>query len=140
MSLFTHTVRTKANSIKFAHQSQCSPRISTLLKAIQRGFLKGCPNLTAKGITRYLNPSSAMAKGHMKWPHQKSAAPRHDHHACPCPHNRAHVHTTAHWNTFMPHLSMTTRLITDLITLPTRITAQTATYSVLVHSLIKDRE
>jgi hypothetical protein len=70
VSFFTHTVRTKANSIEFAHQSLCSPRISTLLKAIQRGFLNGCPNLTAKGITRYLNPSLATAKGHMKWPHQ----------------------------------------------------------------------
>ncbi len=39
VSFFTHTVRTKANSIKFAHQSLCSPQISTLLKAIRRGFL-----------------------------------------------------------------------------------------------------
>ncbi len=70
MSLFTHTVRTKANSIKFTYQSLCSPRILTLLKAIRRGFLKGCPNLTAKGVTRYLNPSPATAKGHMKRPHQ----------------------------------------------------------------------
>ena len=31
---FPHTVRTKANSIKFAHQSMCSPKIMTLLKAI----------------------------------------------------------------------------------------------------------
>jgi hypothetical protein len=70
VSFFTHTVRTKANSIKFAHQSLCSPRISTLLKAIRRGFLKGFPNLTAKCVSRYLNPSPAMAKGHMKRPHQ----------------------------------------------------------------------
>jgi hypothetical protein len=34
LSLFTPTVQTKANSIKFAHQSLCSPRQSTLLKAI----------------------------------------------------------------------------------------------------------
>ncbi len=34
LGLFTHTVQTKANSIKFAHQSLCSPHISTLLKAI----------------------------------------------------------------------------------------------------------
>jgi hypothetical protein len=67
---FTHTIRTKANSIKFAHQSMCSPAISTLLKAIRRGFLDGCPNLSAKGVTRYLNPSPATAKGHMKRPHQ----------------------------------------------------------------------
>jgi hypothetical protein len=55
LGLFTHTVRTKANSIRFAHQSLCSPHLSTLLKAIRRNFLKGChPNLTAKGVTQYL--------------------------------------------------------------------------------------
>ncbi len=48
----------------------CSPTISTILKAIRRGFLDRCPNLSAKGITRYLNPSPATAKGHMKRPHQ----------------------------------------------------------------------
>jgi hypothetical protein len=31
---FMHTVQNKANSIRFAHQSLCSPRISMLLKAI----------------------------------------------------------------------------------------------------------
>ena len=46
--LFSHTVRTKANSIKSAHQSMCSPKIMTLIKAIRRGFLDGCPNLSAK--------------------------------------------------------------------------------------------
>jgi hypothetical protein len=70
VGFFTHAIHTKANIIKFAHQSLCSPCISTLLKAIRRGFLKGCPNLTAKGVTRYLNPSPATAKGHMKRPHQ----------------------------------------------------------------------
>jgi hypothetical protein len=35
LGLFTHTIRTKANSIKFAHQSLCSPCISTLLKGIR---------------------------------------------------------------------------------------------------------
>jgi hypothetical protein len=70
LGLFSHTVRTKANSIKFAHQLMCSPRITTLLKAIRRGFLKECPNLSAKGVTQYLNPSPATAKGHMKRPHQ----------------------------------------------------------------------
>jgi hypothetical protein len=37
-----------------------------LLKAIKRGYLRGCPNLTAHGINKYLNPSPATAKGHMK--------------------------------------------------------------------------
>jgi hypothetical protein len=66
---FTHTVRSKANSIKFAHQSMCSPTILTLLKAIRQGYLDGCPNLSAKGVMRYLNPSPVTAKGHMKRPH-----------------------------------------------------------------------
>jgi hypothetical protein len=70
IACFTHTVRTKANSIRFTHQSLCSPCISTLLKAIRRGYLKGCPNMTAKGVTKYLNPSPATAKGHMKQPNQ----------------------------------------------------------------------
>jgi hypothetical protein len=70
IAFFAHTVRTKANSICFVHQSLCSPRISTLLKAIKHGYLKGCPNLTAHGVNKYLNPSSATAKGHMKRPRQ----------------------------------------------------------------------
>jgi len=71
ITCFTHTARTKANSIHFAHQSLGSPCISTLLKAIRHGYLKGCPNMTtAKGVTKYLNPSPATAKGHMKQPHQ----------------------------------------------------------------------
>ena len=70
VATFAHTVRTKANSIKYAHQSFCSPRLSTFLKAIRRGFLKGRPNLTSTGVTNYLNLSPASSKGHMKWPHQ----------------------------------------------------------------------
>jgi hypothetical protein len=68
IEFFADTVRTKANSILFAHQSLCSLQISTLLKAIKCGYLKGCPNLTAHGVNKYLNPSpaTAMAKGHMK--------------------------------------------------------------------------
>ncbi len=68
IAFFMHTVRNKANSICFTHQSLCSQRISTLLKAIQCGYLKGCPNLTKHGVTKYLNPSPASAKGHMKRP------------------------------------------------------------------------
>jgi hypothetical protein len=34
IAFFVHTVCTKANSIRFAHQSLCSPQISTLLKVI----------------------------------------------------------------------------------------------------------
>jgi hypothetical protein len=45
-AFFTHTTCSRANSIKFPHQSLCSPCISTLLKAICHGYLKECPNLT----------------------------------------------------------------------------------------------
>jgi hypothetical protein len=78
LATFTHSVRTQANAIKFAHQSLCNPKISTLLKAIRRGFLKGCPNLLETLILKYLNPSLATAKGHMKCPHHgiKSTQPK----------------------------------------------------------------
>jgi hypothetical protein len=45
MATFTHSVRTHANAVKFAHQLLCDPKILSLIKAMQRGFLKGCPNL-----------------------------------------------------------------------------------------------
>ncbi len=38
---------------KFAHQSLCNPKISTLLKAKQKGFFKGCPNISERLILRY---------------------------------------------------------------------------------------
>jgi hypothetical protein len=68
LALFTHSVRTRANGVKFAHQSLCSPKISTLLKAVRRGFLRGCPHLSEMLILKYLNPSPATSKGHMKRP------------------------------------------------------------------------
>ncbi len=68
MAMFMHSVQTWANAVNFAHQSLCNPKISTLLKAICRGFLKGCPNLLEMLGLKYLNPSSATAKGHMKHP------------------------------------------------------------------------
>jgi hypothetical protein len=40
-----------------------------LLKATRHGFLMGCPNINEKLILKYLNPSPATAKGHMKRPH-----------------------------------------------------------------------
>jgi hypothetical protein len=61
-----HSVQTQANAVKFAHQSLCNPKISTLLKATRKSFLKGCPNMTKKLITKYLNASPGTAKGHMK--------------------------------------------------------------------------
>jgi hypothetical protein len=54
--------------VKFAHQSLCNPKISTLLKATGQGFLKGCPYISKRLILKYLNPRPATAKGHMKHP------------------------------------------------------------------------
>ncbi len=68
MASFTHSIKKRANGVKFAHQSLCNPKISTLLKAVRRGFLDGCPNLSEKVIKKYLNASPARAKGHMKRP------------------------------------------------------------------------
>jgi hypothetical protein len=68
LASFAHSVHTRANGSKFAHQLLCNPKISTLLKAVRKGFLKGCPNLTKKLILKYLNPSPATAKEHMKRP------------------------------------------------------------------------
>jgi hypothetical protein len=39
-----------------------------MLKAVRKGFLRGCPNLSEKLILKYLNPSLATTKGHMKRP------------------------------------------------------------------------
>ncbi len=66
VATFTHSVQTMANAVKFSHQVLCNPKIASLLKTMQKGFLKGCPNLSEELVTKYLNPSPTMAKGHMK--------------------------------------------------------------------------
>ena len=73
-----HSIRTRVNAVKFAHQSLCNPKISTRLKAVRKGFLDGCPNINVMLILKYLNPSPATAKGHMKRPRHgiKSTKPR----------------------------------------------------------------
>ena len=70
LATFTHSVRTRANTAKFAYQSLCNSKISSLMKAMRHGFLKGCHNLTPELVTKYLSPSPATAKGHMKQPTQ----------------------------------------------------------------------
>jgi hypothetical protein len=66
---FTHSIKRRANGVKFAHQLLCNPKIVTLIKKVRKGFLKGCPNLSEKLILKYLNPSLATAKGHVMQPH-----------------------------------------------------------------------
>ena len=75
---FTHSIKTRVNAMKLAHQSLCNPKISTMLKAVRKGFLDGCPNVNVKLILKYLNPSPATVKGRMKRPRHgiKSTTPR----------------------------------------------------------------
>jgi hypothetical protein len=68
LATFTHSVITWANAVKYAHQSLCNPKFLTLLKAVCKGFHKGCPNISKTLILKYLNSCSAMAKGYMKQP------------------------------------------------------------------------
>jgi len=62
IAAFTHSVQRRATAVKFVHQSLCNPKFSTMLKAMQRGFLKGCPNINEKLILKYLNPSPALPR------------------------------------------------------------------------------
>jgi hypothetical protein len=71
----THSHR--ANAFKSSPQSLCNLKILMLLKAVHKGFLIGCPNVSEKLLLRYLNPSSAMAKSHMKQPRHSIQSTRH---------------------------------------------------------------
>jgi len=43
-------ITTKQNTVKYMHQSMCSPMPSTLLKAIKIGHLDGVPHLNEKSV------------------------------------------------------------------------------------------
>ncbi len=77
LATFMHSVWTRANAVKFPYQSLCNCKILTLLKAVCKGFLKGCPNILERLIHKYLNPSSATAKGHMKQPRHSTRSTHH---------------------------------------------------------------
>jgi hypothetical protein len=66
LALFLYHCTTKENAVKFMHQSLCNPPITSLLKAINAGFPRGAPHLNAKSVHKYLMPSPATSKGHMK--------------------------------------------------------------------------
>ena len=63
---FSYHQTNNENDVKFMHQSLCNPPIYSLLKEINAGFLKGAPHLTAETVHKYLMPSPATSKGHMK--------------------------------------------------------------------------
>jgi hypothetical protein len=68
MAHFSYAQTTKANNVKFAHQSFCNPPIASLLKAINMGFLKGDHHLDKHLVQKDLFASPATSKGHMKRP------------------------------------------------------------------------
>ena len=78
VATFSYHRTTKENNVKFMHQSLCNPPRSSLLAAIRRGFLRGAPHLNLKAVAKYLPPSMATAKGHMKRPRQgiRSTTPK----------------------------------------------------------------
>ena len=75
---FSYHHTTKANAVKFMHQGLCNLLILSLIRAINAGFLQGAPHLTAATVQKYLMPSPATSKGHMKRPHTgiRSTTPR----------------------------------------------------------------
>ncbi len=60
----------KENNIKFTHQSLCNPPKSSILVPIYHSFPRGAPHLTMNAVIKYLPPSPATSKAHMKQPQQ----------------------------------------------------------------------
>eukprot|EP00804_Cyclotella_cryptica_P027253 CCRYP_014360-RA/>CCRYP_014360-RA protein AED:0.37 eAED:0.35 QI:0/0/0/1/0/0/3/0/403 len=58
----------KQQWMKYMHQSFFNPPISTLIKAINNNQLSGIPMMKADLVRKYLAPSPATSKGHMKQP------------------------------------------------------------------------
>jgi hypothetical protein len=83
LATFTHSVQSRANAIKFAHQSLCNPKISTLLKAVCQGFLKGCPQFIGDIDTQV----SQSQFGHSQRSHET-----------PAPRTPKHTTKTEEWN------------------------------------------
>eukprot|EP00804_Cyclotella_cryptica_P015310 CCRYP_005417-RA/>CCRYP_005417-RA protein AED:0.07 eAED:0.07 QI:0/-1/0/1/-1/1/1/0/1190 len=63
-----YTLPSKQQQLKYMHQAFFSPPIATLLKAINNNQLQGFPLMTRDLVRKYLAPSPATSKGHMKRP------------------------------------------------------------------------
>eukprot|EP00804_Cyclotella_cryptica_P006988 CCRYP_007119-RA/>CCRYP_007119-RA protein AED:0.63 eAED:0.16 QI:0/0/0/0.5/1/1/2/0/878 len=63
-----YTLPSKQQQLKYMHQAFFSPPIATLLKAINNNQLQGFPLMKADLLRKYLAPSPATSKGHMKRP------------------------------------------------------------------------
>jgi hypothetical protein len=56
--------------IRFYHACLFSPVVSTLINAINKGYLKGFLSLTSQQIHHHIKINNAMEKGHMDQSHQ----------------------------------------------------------------------
>eukprot|EP00804_Cyclotella_cryptica_P022284 CCRYP_018108-RA/>CCRYP_018108-RA protein AED:0.45 eAED:0.45 QI:0/-1/0/1/-1/1/1/0/170 len=63
-----YTLPSKQQQLKYMHQAFFSPPIATLLKAINNNQLQGFPLMKADLVQKYLAPSPATSKGHVKRP------------------------------------------------------------------------
>ena len=49
----------------FIHKAFGSPVLSTLLRAVRKGYLSSYPRPTASMVTAYISPTAATARGHL---------------------------------------------------------------------------
>ena len=56
---------TDASFATFMHTALGSPALSTLLRAVRKGYLSSYPRLTATMVTTYLSLTAATARGHL---------------------------------------------------------------------------
>jgi hypothetical protein len=61
----TYTTQVKSNAIKFLHASCFSLTTATWTKAIDQGFFRSIPILTADDVQRNLPKSMATTMGHL---------------------------------------------------------------------------
>jgi hypothetical protein len=82
MALSTIGYPNAAELVAYAHATLFSPALSTLEKALQKGYVRNFPGLTAKTLRRHPPRSVATAKGHLdqvrKNLRSTKASPAHD--------------------------------------------------------------
>jgi hypothetical protein len=66
---------TPAELVTFAHALLFSPALSTLHKALDKGYISNFPGLTATLLQKYPPQSIPMVKGHLKQTDRINAAP-----------------------------------------------------------------
>ena len=66
LNIILRKKETQMNLVRYLHGACFSPVPSTFKKAIKRGFLSSWPGLTTQMVDKYLPPSEATAKGHIR--------------------------------------------------------------------------